>query len=184
MIRGLVLRVRDFLAVVGGDARLESTPEGYRLLLPEPVVVDSVELARTVDALETATAATGPSLDRVEELTEATRPTFLPGASGPWVDQRRREVDDLHVRALVLLGSAHLEVGDPPRAARAAEEAVARDPLRESAHRLAMRTHAAAGEAARVVAAFDRCRHVLRRRAGVRPSEQTRELYATLVDEA
>jgi Bacterial transcriptional activator domain len=59
----------------------------------------------------------------------------LPGHSGSWLEQCRRQLDDLRLRALECSARAHLARGDPGRAVRDVQLAVELAPLREPAWR-------------------------------------------------
>ena len=109
----------------------------------------------------------------------ATRP-FLPGADGPWAGATRDRVAEIHLRALQVLAEVWLAKGDHGQAARDAESLLRLDPYRETAHRLLMRTHAAAGDRAAAARAYQRCREVLADDLGVDPAPETVDLATRL----
>ncbi|MDQ3355047.1 MAG: bacterial transcriptional activator domain-containing protein, partial [Actinomycetota bacterium] len=59
---------------------------------------------------------------------------FLVGARGDWVERRQAELVEVRLRALEASAEAHTLAGDRTRGVARAEEAVALDPWRESAH--------------------------------------------------
>ncbi|MGH9226430.1 MAG: ATP-binding protein, partial [Acidimicrobiales bacterium] len=73
--------------------------------------------------------------------------------------------------------------GDGAAALVAAEEAVALEPLRESAHLRVMRAHAAAGNRADALRAYERVRKTLADELGVNPSAQTESAYLALLQD-
>ncbi|HTE59223.1 MAG TPA: BTAD domain-containing putative transcriptional regulator, partial [Solirubrobacteraceae bacterium] len=87
---------------------------------------------------------------------------FLPGCDGPWLYEQRWTLDALRVRAYEGLAEAALRSGAPAEAAEAARAAAALAPFRESAHRLLMEAHEAAGNPAEALRAFEDLRRLLR----------------------
>jgi DNA-binding SARP family transcriptional activator len=63
----------------------------------------------------------------------------------------------------------------------AAEEAVALEPFRETGYRQLMRAHAAGGNRAEALRAFQRCRALLADELGVDPSPETEAAYLQLL---
>jgi DNA-binding SARP family transcriptional activator/tetratricopeptide (TPR) repeat protein len=108
---------------------------------------------------------------------------FLVGLDGPWIEDRRGELEELRLRALepvaeagAQLGGAHLVGGE-----RAARELVRAAPLREAGHRLLMQVLAARGEVAEAVAAYEDLRVLLRDELGMAPGAAVRELHQRLI---
>ncbi|MGH9179087.1 MAG: ATP-binding protein, partial [Acidimicrobiales bacterium] len=85
------------------------------------------------------------------------------------------------LRALEVLSDAAAASGDNDRAVVAAEEAVALEPLRESAHLRALAAHAGAGNRAGALRAYERARRVLAEELGVSPSAPLEEAYLALL---
>jgi len=110
---------------------------------------------------------------------------FLPGEEAPWIDELRRELDDLYLRSLECYGRASLEIGGTERAAaeRCGRQLVARSPYHEAGHRLLMRALMAAGNSAEALHVYENLRRLLRRELGVAPNALTRELHASLLHE-
>jgi DNA-binding SARP family transcriptional activator len=156
-----------------------------RLALPEPLWVDTEALA---DAVELAVHAlderrwTDAAAQARAALALGTEP-FLAECDGPWVQERRREVEGLRLRALEALGEAGLRIGgrELDAAEHAARTAISLAPFRESAHRLLMEIHEAAGNAAEALRAFDELRRLLRDELGTVPGPPLMALHERLL---
>ena len=156
-----------------------------RLTLPEPLWVDIEALA---DAVEVAVQALDDR--RWEDAAAEARAAlgfgaepFLAECDGPWVRDRRREVEGLRLRALEALGEAGLRLGgrELDAAEHAARTAIGLAPFRESAHRLLMEIHEAAGNPAEALRAFDELRQMLRDELGTAPGPAVMAVHARLL---
>jgi DNA-binding SARP family transcriptional activator len=186
-LRVSLSKVRAFLVQAGLAAgALHSTTAGYRLTLAANVDVD-VERARAqLSAAERDCAR--DDLDAAGEAATAARlvlgDPLVPGASGPWIDEQRRAVAALFVRALEIESEALSVRGDHEGAVEAALRGVAAEPYRESAHRALIRAAAAAGNKAEALRLYERCRVLLADELGVDPSPATQAVHmAVLRDE-
>ena len=94
---------------------------------------------------------------------------FLADCDGPWLHEQRGVLHERRVRALELLAEASLRGGELAEAADAARAALAAAPFRESAHMLLMEAHAAAGNPAEALRAFEDLRRLLREELGAAP---------------
>ena len=107
---------------------------------------------------------------------------FLPGHDGPWVHDRRAELEDERLRALETHAQAGLALGSHiDGAERSARELIREAPLRESGHRLLMEALAVRGEVAEALAAYEQLRVLLRDELGIVPSETARRLHERLL---
>jgi len=156
-----------------------------RLALPEPLWVDTEALA---DAVEIAVQALDDR--RWEDAAAQARAAlalgaepFLAECDGPWVRDRRRDVEGLRLRALEALGEAGLRLGgrELDAAEHAARTAIGLAPFRESAHRLLMEVHEASGNPAEALRAFDDLRQMLRDELGTAPGPAVMALHARLL---
>jgi DNA-binding SARP family transcriptional activator len=113
-----------------------------------------------------------------------TRRGFLPGEDAIWIDRIRRHLDELHVRSLEAYGMAGLGLGGTELAAarNAGRTLVELVPLRESGHRLLMRTLVAEGNPAEALRVYENLRCLLRDELGVAPSDAARALYESLLE--
>lgn len=101
---------------------------------------------------------------------------LLLGWYDDWVLLERERVRQLRLHALEHLSGRLLAAGDVARAAEAALEAVAVEPLRESAHAALIRAYLAEGNRAEAIRQFHRLAELLRKELGEQPSEMVREL--------
>jgi predicted ATPase/DNA-binding SARP family transcriptional activator len=176
-LRGVIFRLRASLDAVGlaGSDVLRSVLGCYRLHLPVDATVDVEETGRLLRAaraaIESGDAATARG--RAAASAVLSRATFLPGATGAWVETRQAHLRELHLQALDVLSEASTATGDYDDAVAAAEEAIEREPFRESSYVLLMKAHDAAGSRAAAVRAFERCRASLRAELDIEPSPAT-----------
>ena len=184
-LRGVVGRVRGFLISAGlGDAGVVRASAGaYHVHLPTDLEVDIERASSDTLEAENALVAQEPAL--AQELASGARALlgrpFLPGVDAPWLSDKRRELSGLHVRALEALAEARLVLGESRHAATAAQEAIALDGFRESAHRLLIRAHVQAGEVAEALLAYERCRQLLATELGASPAPETQALHTAVL---
>ena len=187
MLRGLALKLRGVLSAAGLDATeaLSTAAGTFRLHLPAGATVDVDEAASALESAQAALAAGYPGRARVQASAalEVTSRQFAPTLSGAWVERRQAELAELHLRALEALARAALAEGDWPGAIVAAEEAIAREPFRESAYLVLMDAHAGAGNRGEALRAYSRCREALVEELGVGPSPPTEAAYLRLLGE-
>ncbi len=171
-LRTLLSRLRSALGaeMLGGREQL-------RLALPEPVWVD-VEAAiagieRARDALALRDARSAWALAQVP-LNISGR-GLLPGAQADWLEPRRRELSDLRLQALELIGRAGLMLGGTQLSSvqRAARSLIDAEPYRESGYVLLMEALAAEGNVAEGLRTFESLRTLLRDELGTTPSPET-----------
>lgn len=168
-LRTLLSRLRSALggsALVGRDELI--------LSLPEPVWVDleaaRAELQGAVQALERGDARGAWALAQVP-LNIASR-GLLPGAQAAWVEPPRRELEDVRLQALEVIGRAGLRMGGAQLTSveRAARSLIDSEPYRESGYVLLMDAFAARGNIAEGMRVFDQLRTLLREELGTAPS--------------
>jgi len=108
---------------------------------------------------------------------------FLAGEDAPWIEETRRHLAALNLRALEAYGLAALRLGGTELAAaeRVGRELVVLAPYRESGHRLLMEALAASGNGAESLRVYDDLRLRLRDDLGIAPCGATRALHEELV---
>ena len=94
------------------------------------------------------------------------RPPFLPGEMRRWFEERRATLASLLLRALECRGEVYLWNREYQLAVEVAREAVALRPFRETAYRLLMRSHAAAGNAGEALWVYEQCRTLMSEELG------------------
>ena len=107
----------------------------------------------------------------------------LPGEDAPWLDEIRRQLADVRIRALDCYAAAELGVGgaELAGAARAGRQLIRLAPLRESGYRYVMEALAAQGNLAEALHVYGQLCETLREQLGVSPSPTTRALYDKLL---
>jgi DNA-binding SARP family transcriptional activator len=141
--------------------------------------VDASHRAESAVAQQDWPRAWGPALTA---LFVAER-DFLPGEDAPWIEETRRQLTEIRLRALECYAAAGLGVGgtELAAAARASRQLTRLAPLRESGYRYLMRALAAQGNLAEALDAYGQLSECLRDQLGVSPSPATRELYESLL---
>ncbi len=189
-IKALVSKLRRLLqswAELPAEApTIENEYGCYGIALPPGSWVDE-EAAR--NALDEAEGAL-----RAGKIREAWAPAnvataiasrgFLPGERGSWIERKRREIDDIALRAMDASAEISLRTSQPEVAMRLAEEILSREPFHESGYQRLMLAHAARGNRAEAIRVFHRCRELLKEDLGVSPSAETEALYLKLLRES
>ena len=111
------------------------------------------------------------------------RRELLPGESAAWVEQERRVLEEIELRALECVAKSSLELGpnELESAIRSGRDLVRLAPHRESGYRVLIRALAAEGNDAEALGVYERLRVRLREDLGVAPSAPTQELYRRLL---
>jgi DNA-binding SARP family transcriptional activator/streptogramin lyase len=186
-LRVLVSKLRTVLAETedGATADLTASSGCYRLDLPAGTWIDV--LAAESAAQEAEGLLATDELEgaiRAASVTESVlHQPFMPGDDGTWVHGKRRELDEIRLRALSVLAEACLRSGQAEAAVRWAEQAVKAEQFRESGYRRLMAAHIAAGNRAEALRVYERCRLLLAEELGAYPSPETDAIYRRLLDE-
>ena len=179
-LRTLLSRLRSVLGTSALAGRDELT-----LVLPEPVWIDVeaavVEVQRAQLTLDRGDVRSAWALAQVP-LNIAGR-GLLPGSQARWLEPRRRELEDVRLRALEVIGRAGLSMGGTQLASveRAARSLIEAEPYRESGYALLMEALALQGNVAEGLLVFDRLRTLLRDELGTMPSAETIALHERLL---
>jgi len=124
------------------------------------------------------------ALDAASRAVAVASRQFLPGVGGIWVERRQADMRELHLRALEDVARAATAGSQWADAVAAAESAIALESYRESAYRRLVAAHAASGNRAEALRAYERCRRALSEELGVGPSASTEALYLSLLGDA
>lgn len=178
----VVSAIRSALAALSS---IELTaPSGcYRLGTSRATWVDVEAARRAVHEAEGARRAGRMQAvyAHANVATAIVRRPLLAGHDEPWVLERRRDLTALRVRALDCVVDFSIWNGEFAAAVQHAETLVALDEFREVSHRALMRAHAAAGDRASAILAFERLRELLRDELGISPSPESLELHRSLL---
>ena len=179
-VQTYVYRIRQAL---GDDrSRLESTPGGYRLDVPEHAV-DAVRFERLVREGEQLRAAgeAASALGAFDAALALWSGEPLSGVPGPYAQRHRRRLIDLKLNAQVArLECAH-ELGDGARVAAEATALITDHPLREDLYSLRMRALHGAGRSGEALAVFSAARETLVAELGMEPGPELRELQERIL---
>ncbi|CAN5504414.1 hypothetical protein BH23ACT3_BH23ACT3_01750 [soil metagenome] len=186
-LRSTVARVRSLFAQLGlePDEIVVTGPGTYELVLPPDTEIDVEVAANAVAAARESlrSGQAGLALQELDRVSRLTAQPLLPGSKGLWIEQRRDQWRELEMAAMQVRAEALREVGDTAASIEVAERLVESDPLREAFHVCLMDAHAAAGNRARVIRSYDRCRRVMVETLGVEPSAATHEAYLALLED-
>ena len=181
----LVSKLRALLEDCGvdGQAALRSAFGCYQLVLPPGAWIDLAAVREVVGRAGAALEAGDIPVAREAalEAVALARRSFLPGEDGAWIEEKRRELSELLVRALECLADACVAAGDAREAVRHAEELTTLEPYREGGYRRLMQAHAAAGDSAEALRVYERCRRLLADELGTYPSAETESIYRDLL---
>ena len=157
-----------------------------QLVLPADAQIDVDQAAASLEGAraalrrdpELACSAAEAALDIYES-------ELVPTFDAPWLEEHRRRQEEQRLEALELLAEASLALGGdgPLRAQFAARQLVDLAPFRESGHALLIRAHAARGNQAEALQAFEDLRVLLREELGTTPSAELRALHEQVLSE-
>ncbi len=152
---------------------------GSFLSLNSGTTIDVNELVTQCHSLlESTSQLNWHSARRVQEGLDA---GLLPDWEDEWVLVERERLRQLHLHALETIATRLLSVGKVAEAVHAGAAALSAEPLRESAARLLVSAHLAAGNAAEARRVYERYRVDLLRELGIQPSARLRELICAKV---
>jgi len=183
-LRALVSKLRTALKATGA-AEL-SSGDLLRLELPRGVWVDVEAAVQSLHDAQSAVAQKQEIRAWIAShiaLNVSSR-TFLEGASGSWVAERRAALLEMRLRALEALSASALRIGGPEldTAQRAARELTRLAPYRETGHGHLIRALASQGNRAEAVLTYDALRVRLREELGMSPSPELQALHRELLD--
>jgi len=167
-----------------GAGRIEGRSD-LRLVLPQDAWVDVEAAAGAVHRAETSVArqdwAEAWVAARIAQHI-AVRP-FLSSDWTPWIEERRRELEGTHLRALELAAQASLGIGggELDTAERTARSLVRLAPFRESGYRYLMQALELRDNRVEGLQVYEELRQLLRSELGISPSPATQDLYRRLL---
>ena len=170
-------------AVLGRDA--VAGIDEPRLRLPDDAFVDLEYAAERLHTAESATAlgewhrAWAPSRTALH----TTGRGFLPGHEAPWIDEVRRSLADMRLRALECVAATGAGLGGPELASaeRAARALIEEAPLGEAGYLHLIEVLAARGKVPEALLAYEQLRTRLRDELGSVPSSRAQALHQRLL---
>lgn len=179
-LSALLSKLRRAVGTHALDGRSE-----LRLVLSADAFVDYEAAEEALHRAESAVRreawadAWGPARVALHTATRG----FLTGDDAPWIDERRRRLEEVKLRAHECVARAGLGLGGPEldSALRSGRALIELAPFRESGYRLLMQALERDGNAAEALAVYDRLRTTLRDELGIAPSTPTQELYRSLL---
>jgi SARP family transcriptional regulator, regulator of embCAB operon len=108
---------------------------------------------------------------------------FLPGEEGPWIDELRRELQVVRIRALECTARRSLGLGGPELAVaeRTARRLIDLSPYRESSYAVLMETFERQGNVAEALRLYESLRGLLREELGANPSPAVQRVHERLL---
>jgi DNA-binding SARP family transcriptional activator len=108
---------------------------------------------------------------------------FLPGEEGDWIEEMRRELDDIRVRALECTARRSLALGgsEVAIAERTARRLIDLSPYRESAYAVLMEAFERQGNIAEALRVYENLRGLLRDELGASPSPALQRVHERLL---
>jgi predicted ATPase/DNA-binding SARP family transcriptional activator len=186
-LRGRVRELRRLLEpdlLKGSKSRYILTRrEGYCFNSEADCWVDVEEFAHCLQDGERLLQAgyLGEALTAFEQALQLYRGDYLPDVLyEEWALERRAHWRQEHLLALERSAELHAQLGRLSEARTRCRQLLEREPYRESTWLLLMRLHAAAGERAEALCAYERCCEVLQEELGVDPSPALQAFYEDL----
>ena len=179
-LSALLSKLRRLLpdgALVGrGQIRLEL---GRQARVDVEAARDGIHRAEALIAARDWYAAIGPTL----VAHNISRRRFLPGEEGVWIDELRRELEEIQVRALECTGRRSLGIGgsELALAERTARRLIDLSPYRESAYAVLMEALERQGNIAEALRVYESLRGLLREELGAAPSPAVQRVHERLL---
>jgi predicted ATPase/DNA-binding SARP family transcriptional activator/tetratricopeptide (TPR) repeat protein len=177
-LRAVLSKVRTAIAPIKIEGRTALT-----LGFEDGPSIDVEEAEQALAAAEEALAASRwePARDSALIAARTFERPFLPGLESDWIEERRRAVGELRLRALECATKAQLRLGELPAARETARTLVSLAPYRESGRRLLMEGLAAGGDVAEALRVYDELRLLLREELGTAPGASVQEIHERLL---
>jgi DNA-binding SARP family transcriptional activator len=108
---------------------------------------------------------------------------FLPGEEGAWIDELRRELEDIQIKALECTARRSLGIGGPEVAVaeRTARRLIDLAPYRENGYALLMEAFEREGNIAEALRVYESLRGLLREELGAAPSPTVQQMHERLL---
>lgn len=147
---------------------IHSDARSVQILPHAPLWVD-------VEAFENLSQSA--NLADLEQAAQLYQGDLLEGFFDDWIVEERRHLAARFSELLSALITRYETLGLPEAVLAASRQLLHQDPLREEAHRAAMRAYAHMGQRNAALEQYRRCREVVGRELGVAPMPETTALY-------
>ncbi|MCL7452477.1 MAG: ABC transporter substrate-binding protein [Anaerolineae bacterium] len=135
-----------------------------------------------LDVAEFESRLARPELSSLRSAIALYRGPFMDGFYDDWVLNERYRLETLFSEALARLMLGLEGAGDHEGALVTGRRLLDHDPLREDAHRLAMRVLCRLGRRNAALEQYQRCQEVVAEELGAEPMQETTELYEAILD--
>jgi oligopeptide transport system substrate-binding protein len=156
-------------------------PKDYILSDPQTVQFDP-QADLWLDVHEFEFYASHDDIASLQSAVTLYRGNFLDGFYDDWIINERYRLETLFSKALARLMVAQEAGGEHSAALATALRLLDHDPLREDAHRLAMRAYCHLGQRNAALEQYRRCREVVRDELDAEPMVETTELYQAILE--
>jgi len=179
-LSALLSKLRRLLpdgALVGrGQIRLEL---GRHARVDLEAARDGIHRAEALVAARDWYGAIGPTLVAYN----ISQRRFLPGEEGDWIEELRRELEAIQVRALECTARRSLGLGEPEVAVaeRTAQRLIDLSPYRESGYAVLMEAFERQGNVAEALRVYESLRGLLREELGTAPSPAVQRVHDRLL---
>lgn len=174
-LRGVLMKLRQVL----GD-HLHVTPQEVGFNFGAPHELDVATFRQLLNGLPNG----APAFSQLRQAVALYQGDFLAEfyiRQAPefeaWVMQQRTQMQEMAVRALLLLAQHYQQQGQYEPGIACARQALLMEPLQEEAHRALMRLLALHGQRSLALAQYEACRELLWSELGVEPVRETAVLY-------
>ncbi|HZQ37776.1 MAG TPA: BTAD domain-containing putative transcriptional regulator [Dehalococcoidia bacterium] len=170
-----VYRVRQ---AAGHKDALKLSAGVYRVNTELVVFYDVREFERLLQ--EAAAASGDQAVALLRQAVALYGGAFLEQCEAEWCVEDRDQLEQRYLRALERLSDAHAAAGQLTECIAAAEQLLARDPLRESAYARIIRAYLRLNDRPGAVRCYERCATLLRAELDIAPGPELQALAARL----
>lgn len=159
--------------------------ETIEVRLPENTWIDVEAAERAIRVADAAlrAGAWGEAWTQAHVTLNIARRPFLAGFEAPWVEEMRRDLRELELRALEAIVKAGIGLGGTELAGaeRSAKALIRGAPFRESGYLGLMQSLVAAGNTAEALRTYDELRKLLASELGTAPDAEIQSLHRRLL---
>jgi DNA-binding SARP family transcriptional activator len=134
-----------------------------------------------LDVAEFEALVARPEMSCLQAAVMLYRGAFLDGFYDDWVLNERYRLETLFAEVLARLMVGLESEGDYDSALAVGLQLLQHDPLREDAHRLAMRAYCRLGQRYAALEQYRRCQQIVQHELGTEPMAETAELYQAIL---